>query len=111
MSSPSHYGSVVFEKGAFVRKAGTTNWKVWPVKAFDPPIRAPVGMIEITFEEPLKDSYTVMVSPGRIGNTPMLAANYGDVTDNGFVVYMWETIADRVVQNADFSFAVYPNPE
>ena len=103
----SHVGSVAFRGGEYVRTAGTSNWKVWPIAAFDPPIRAPVGLIQIDFASPIKGPYSVVVSAQRIANAPLIAANYGDATENGFVVYLWETIADRTVQNGDFSFAVY----
>lgn len=103
----SHVGSVAFQDGQYVRTAGTTNWKVWPIAAFDPPIRAPVGQIRIDFAKPIKEPYSVVVSACRIANTPLMSANYGDLDENGFVVHLWETIADRTLQNGDFSFAVY----
>ena len=105
----SHFGTIEFKNGEYLRIAGTTNWKVWPIEAFDPPIRAPVGQIRIDFEKPIKEPYTVLVSPYRNANTPLLLANYGDVDENGFVVHLWETIADRTLLNANFSFAVFSN--
>lgn len=106
----SHFGSVEFKGGTYVRVAGTTNWKVWPIEAFDPPVRAPVGQIRIDFHEPMKGPYTIIVSAWKNANTPLLLANYGDVDENGFVVHLWETIADRTLLNGNFSFAVYPSP-
>jgi hypothetical protein len=103
----SHAGSVAFRDGEYVRTAGTTNWKVWPIAAFEPPIRVPVGQIRIDFASPVKSPYMVVVTAHRIANAPLMAANYGDVDENGFVVHLWETVADRTLQNGDFSFAVY----
>lgn len=108
--SASHFGTVEFRKGEYIRIAGTTNWKVWPIEAFDPPVRAPVGQIRIDFEKPMKGTYTILVSAYRNANTPLLLANYGDVDENGFVVHLWETIADRTLLNANFSFAVFSDP-
>lgn len=36
----------------------------------------------------------------------MMGANCGDVDKNGFVVHLFEDIADRTVMNGAFSFAV-----
>ena len=102
----THWGTVEFKGGEYVRTAGSDNWKVWPIAGFDPPIRAPVGQIEITFAEPIPEPYTVLVSPYYTTNIPLFAANYGEVDENGFVVHMWETVADRTLQNGNFSFAV-----
>ena len=108
--SASHFGTIAFRNGEYVRTAGTKNWKVWPIEAFDPPIRAPVGQIRIDFEEPIKEPYTILVSGFRNPNIPLMSSNYGDVDENGFVVHLWETIADRALLNGDFSFAVFPTP-
>jgi hypothetical protein len=102
----THFGTIEFRGGEYVRTAGSSNWKVWPIEAFDPPIRAPVGQIRIDFAEPVTAPYTVLLSPYRIANAPLLSANYGQQDENGFVVHLWETIADRTLQNANFSFAV-----
>jgi len=107
----THYGRIVFQGGEYVREAGSSNWKVWPIEGFDPPIRAPVGQIRIDFAEPLAQPYTVLVTAGRNVNTPLMTANYGNVDENGFVVHLWETIADRTLQNGDFSFLVVQSPE
>lgn len=102
----SHFGTVVFQGGEYVRAAGSTNWKVWPIEAFDPPIRAPVGQIRIDFAEPVSEPYTVLVTAIYSPNTPLLASNYGEADETGFVIRLWENIADRTLQNGDFSFAV-----
>ena len=103
----THFGAVEFSGGAYKRVSGTTNWEVMPVAGFDPPIRVPVGMIEIVFAEPVEGPYGVLVTAERsLQQTQLVAANYGDVSEKGFVVYLWETIADRTVVNGGFSFAV-----
>jgi hypothetical protein len=102
----THFGTVEFLSGQYVRTAGSENWKVWPIEAFDPPIRAPVGQIRIDFAEPIPGPYTILVSSGRHGNAPLMSANWGGQDENGFVVHLWETVADRTLQNGDFSFAV-----
>lgn len=103
----THFGTVEFKGGEYVKVAGSDNWKVWPIEGFDPPIRAPVGQIEITFSEPVTEPYTVLVSAYRSGsNAPLMSANYGGQDENGFVVHIWESIADRTLVNGNFSFAV-----
>lgn len=102
----THFGTVKFEAGAYTRTAGSTNWKVWPIEAFDPPIRAPVGQIEITFEAPIESPYSVVVTAYRDIGVPLMNANYGDVKETGFVVHLWENVADRTLQNGHFSFMV-----
>jgi hypothetical protein len=102
----THFGAIDFSGGEYKRVSGSTNWKVWPVAGFDPPIRAPVGMIEITFEEAIPAPYAVLVTACRDDQTPLAAANYGKADENGFVVHLWESIADRTVVNIGFSFAV-----
>ena len=103
----THFGAVEFSDGEYKRVSGTTNWEVMPVAGFDPPIRVPVGMIEIVFAEPVESPYGVLVTAERsLQQTQLVAANYGNVGDKGFVVYLWETIADRTVVNGGFSFAV-----
>lgn len=99
----THSGHVAFQKGAYVRKSGSGAWTVKHINGF-PGI--PLGMARITFTEPLKVPYGVVVTAHRSPNTPLLAANYGDVEEGGFVVHLWETVADRTVQNAGFSFLV-----
>lgn len=102
----THFGTVVFEKGAYRRASGSTNWKVMPIAAFDPPIRVPVGQVQIEFDEPARTAYSAIVTAVRTANTPLLSANCGHMDPTGFVVHLWETIADRTLQNGSFSFAV-----
>jgi hypothetical protein len=102
----THFGTVEFKGGEYVRAAGSANWKVWPIEGFDPPIRAPVGQIRIDFAKPVKSPYTVLVSAQHFGNAPLVSANYGEQDADGFVVHLWETLADRTLVNGNFSFAV-----
>lgn len=104
--SVTHYGTVAFVGGEYVRVAGSDNWKVWPIAAFDPPIRVPVGQIRIDFSEPQPHPYTVLITCRRSTGMPLGSANFGDDDKHGFVVHLWETNADRTLQNGDFSFAV-----
>jgi hypothetical protein len=106
----THYGTVHFKKGEFVRVSGSDNWIVHPIPSFDPPLYPALGMVQIEFKEKVEQPYTVLVSAYRLANTPFLSANYGDPDENGFVVHMWETIADRTLQNGHFSFAVLAAP-
>src|ERR1700692_4041210 len=53
--------------------------------------------------------YSVLVSPPRTADAPMIAANYGDVQTTGFVVILFNPVAPReyqTVRNGDFSFIV-----
>jgi hypothetical protein len=102
----THFGVVTFDGGQYSRAGGTDNWEVMPVEGFDPPVRLPVGMLEIVFAEPVAVPYAVLVTAERTLQTQLVAANYGRVTENGFVVHLWETVADRTVVNGGFSFAV-----
>lgn len=102
----THFGTVEFKGGQYVKAGGSDNWKVWPIEGFDPPIRAPVGQIRIDFEKPVRDPYTVVVTAFHAGNAPLMSANFGEQDEGGFVVHMWESIADRTLQNGNFTFAV-----
>lgn len=105
----THFGAVDYTAGVYSPASGSGNWTVAPVEGFDPPIRVPVGLIEIMFDEPITTPYAVLVSAERTPQTQLVAANYGKVTENGFVVHMWDSIADRTVVNCGFSFAVMQN--
>ena len=105
-----HAGRVEFEGGTY-RSVHTDGWKVAPIYGFKPlsppkGINPPLGQVGITFDKPLDEPYLVLVTAARSLSTPSLAANYGAVTKEGFVVHLWETCADRTVQNGGFSFLV-----
>lgn len=103
----THFGTVAFEGGQYQRKAGTLNWSVEPIPGFDPPIKVPLGMIRIVFNQPLPGPYTAVATAVRTGTTPMLAVNCGQFTDEGFVVHIFDPVATRTLQNGGFSFAVF----
>jgi len=63
------------------------------------------------FEKTIEHPYTILVSPGRDSNAQLMQANYGNVDQNGFVVHLWDTIADRTLLNGNFSFSVFQAPE
>ena len=72
-------------------------------------LRCPVkgcGFKKEAVDEPVTGPYAVLVTAERTPQQALTAANYGQATENGFVVFMWETIADRTVVNCGFSFAV-----
>lgn len=97
-----HFGTVLFENGNYQRQSGSPHWQV---RAIDPQ-DIPVGQSLIEFASPLTRPYSVIITAYRLDNTPLLIANYGDVTPQSFVVHLGEIIADRTVQNAHFSFLV-----
>jgi hypothetical protein len=70
----------------------------------------PVGQVLIQFAEPVANAcYSVLVSPRRAVDAPLIAANYGDVQTTGFVVVLFNPVAPReyqTVRNGDFSFIV-----
>lgn len=98
----THFGTVEFKEGRYTRQSGSTNWTVRPID----PVEVPVGQVLILFEQVVKEDYSVILTPYHTANSPCLSANYGKPTAEGFLVHLWETIADRTVQNAHFSFAV-----
>ena len=102
----SHYGRVEFVGGQYHRSSGSDNWTVEPIPGFGIPNPPPVGQVWIRFKEEQPENYVVLVTAERIEGQPLVAANYGDTKSGGFVVHLWETIADRTVVNANFSFSV-----
>src|SRR5689334_5473294 len=101
----THCGVVTFEHGEYKARSGSGNWAVQPITGFDPPIRAPLGQVQISFETPMtSDRYGVIVTPLRTPGVPLLAANYGDVDANGFVVHLFDPVTTNTVQNGNFSF-------
>jgi hypothetical protein len=103
----SHFGLVAFEKGQYVRKSGSANWKVQPVPGFGLPIGPPVGMVRIIFDGPVEAPYAVLASGHHSPSAPMLTVNTGKMDKDGFVVLVFDPVTgDRTLQNGDFSFAV-----
>lgn len=109
----THAGTVEFDGGAYRAGAGTRNWTVSPIPwpGLDPP--PPVGQVLITFAAPITGPYSVLVTAQRSFDAPMLAANWGDATERGFVVIVFNPVATltyRTVRNGSFSFAVLQFP-
>lgn len=104
MTVITHFGTVEFFDNTYHRQSGSENWQVRPI----PPEDVPVGQILILFDKPLEVPYSVIITPKHYANTPCVTANYGKPTKEGFLVHLWETIADRTVVNGDFSFMVIP---
>jgi hypothetical protein len=108
----THWGSIAFDfaKGTYSRVAGSTNWTVGPIPwPGGPPGPPAVGQVLITLAKALKNPYTVMVSASRTPDCPMLAANYGDMTADNFVVILFDPVAQlsyRTVRNGNFSFMI-----
>ncbi len=103
----SHFGLVAFENGNYVRKAGSTNWKVQPIPGFGLPIGPPVGLIRIIFDKEIAVPYAVLATAHTSASAPMLSVNTGKLAKAGFEVLIFDPVTgDRTLQNGDFSFAV-----
>ena len=100
MADMTHYGSVGFENGTYTKLSGSDNWTVEMVGGI------PLGQIRIVFGRSVGGAYGVLVSAVHHPNAPLITANYGDADDKGFTVHLWESVTDRTVMNASFSFAV-----
>src|SRR5205085_532371 len=107
----THHGMFAFDmtKGVYTRASGTENWSVRPIDWPGVPGPPPVGQVLVTFDKPINGPYTVLVGACRSLDAPMLSANYGKVSPTGFVVILFNPVADqsyRSVRNGDFSFMV-----
>ncbi len=106
----THHGMIAFDLAtSYSRASGTNNWSVRPIDWPGVPGPPPVGQVMITFDQPIKGPYTLMVCAYRSPDAPMLAANYGEVSPTGFVVILFNTVGDQSytsVRNGDFSFVV-----
>lgn len=102
----THAGAIVFEGGNYRIAGGTGNFEIslYPFFTLDP--GPPLGQVGIRFAERVSGAYAVLVSADRLPTSPLLTANHGSKTDEGFVVHLWETAADRTLQNGGFSFLV-----
>ena len=106
----THHGMIAFDLAtSYAHASGTANWSVRPIDWPGVPGPPPVGQILITFDQPIKGPYTVLVSACRSLDAPMIAANYGEVSPTGFVVILFNTVGDQSytsVRNGNFSFVV-----
>jgi len=107
----THHGMVAFDfsTGAYSRASGVGQWTVrpidWPIFKVPPPL----GQVLIEFDPPIDGPYTIIVTPSRTPDAPMLSCNYGNVTPGGFEVVIFNPVAllsYQTVRNGSFSFAV-----
>jgi hypothetical protein len=104
-----HHGMVVFDfaTGAYSRASGTDGWKVRPIDWPGLPAPPPLGQVLIEFDQPIEGPYTVVVSPSRTPDAPMLCCNWGQATAKNFEVIIFNPVALLVyqtVRNGGFSF-------
>ncbi len=116
----THHGMITFDvdTGTYKAEPKSNNWEVSPISAFgltafgDPPPPS-LGQVLIKFTPPLEnDHYTVLVTPGRTPDAPMLSCNLGDVSESGFSVIIFNPVAVlayQTVRNGGFSFVVIQN--
>jgi hypothetical protein len=98
-----------FAAGSYSPLAGSGNWTVRPIDWPGLPAPPPLGQVLIVFNEPITEPYTVLVSPSRTQDAPMLCCNYGNVTAQGFEVIIFNPVAllsYQTVRNGGFSFVV-----
>jgi len=107
----THHGMIAFDfsKGSYSSQSGSGNWTVRPI---DWPGLSPVpavGQVMIEFDQPIKEPYTLIVTPSRSPDAPMLSCNYGNVSPGGFEVILFNPVAQlsyQTVRNGNFSFLV-----
>lgn len=106
----THHGMIAFDLAtSYSRASGTNNWSVRPIDWPGVPGPPPVGQVLVTFDQPIKGPYTLMVCAYRSPDAPMLSANYGELSPTGFVVILFNTVGDQSytsVRNGNFSFVV-----
>jgi hypothetical protein len=100
MADMTHYGSVAYRQGRYEKVSGSDNWSIKMIGG------APLGQIRIVFENSIAGAYSILVTAEQSPNAPLMAANYGNATHEGFSVHLWESVADRTVMNSGFSFVV-----
>ncbi|MFM0336852.1 hypothetical protein [Paraburkholderia fungorum] len=101
----THCGTVAYVDGIYQAVTGTGNWSVAPII----PTSVPVGQVQITFNTAITGPYSVLLTARRTADAPLLTANWGDQTPDGFVVVLYNPVGTRTyttVRNGDFSFAV-----
>jgi hypothetical protein len=106
----THHGMISFDAGQYAHASGTNNWSVQPIAWPDgPPGPPPVGQVLVTFAQPIRGPYTLMVCACRSLDAPMIVANYGELSPTGFVVILFNAVGDQSytsVRNGNFSFVV-----
>jgi|HubBroStandDraft_6_1064221.scaffolds.fasta_scaffold318739_3 hypothetical protein len=107
----THHGMVIFDfdTGSYAPGSGSGDWKVRPIPWPIFPSPPSLGQVLIEFDVPITGPYTVIISAGRTPDCPMLSANWGNLSANGFEVVLFDPVATlsyRTVRNGNFSFAV-----
>jgi|ERR1700689_1539858 hypothetical protein len=107
----THHGVILFDfaAGAYKRASGAGNWGVRPIDWPGLPQPPPLGQVLIEFASPIRGPYTVIVSPSRTPDAPMLTCNYGNVLPGSFEVILFNPVAVlsyQTVRNGSFSFMV-----
>jgi hypothetical protein len=105
----TYHGMIAFDfaTGAYSPISGSGNWTIrpidWPIFKSPPA----VGQVLIEFDQPIEGPYTVIVSPSRTPDAPMLSCNYGNVLPGSFEVILFNPVAQlsyQTVRNGNFSF-------
>lgn len=102
MADITHFGSVGYNTGQYRKLSGSDNWRIEMIGG------APLGQLRIVFKDSITGEYGILVSAEQNPNAPLIAANYGNASPEGFTVHLWESVADRTVMNSGFSFAILP---
>jgi hypothetical protein len=107
----THHGMIGFDfaTGAYARLSGSDNWTVRPIDwpGLNPP--PPVGQVLVEFDPPITGDYTLIVTPSRSPDAPMLSCNYGNASAGSFEVILFNPVAllsYQTVRNGSFSFVV-----
>src|SRR4051794_7290323 len=92
-----HHGTIAFDfaTGAYSKAFGTDGWKVRPIDwpGFPTPSPPRLGQVLIEFDNALDGPYTVLVSPSRTPDAPMLCCNWGQATSISFEVILFNPVA------------------
>ena len=107
----THHGVITFDfaTGTYSRASGNGNWAVRPIDWPGLPQPPSLGQVLIVFDPPIDGPYTVIVSPGRTPDAPMLSCNWGNVGPGSFEVVLFNPVAVlsyQTVRNGNFSFLV-----
>jgi hypothetical protein len=106
-----HHGTIAFDfaAGAYTKAFGTDGWKVRPIDWPGLPAPPPLGQVLIEFDQPVDGPYTVLVSPSRTPDAPMLCCNWGGASAKSFEVIIFNPVAllsYQTVRNGGFSFVL-----
>ena len=106
-----HHGTIAFDfaTGAYTKVSGSDGWSVRPIDwpGLNPP--PPIGQVLVVFDPPVEGPYTVVVSPSRTPDAPMLCCNWGQASPASFEVILFNPVAQlsyQTVRNGNFSFVL-----